>query len=225
MFFFLSVLAPVYHTYLSIPAQVILQVVLEILEWIYNNEYFLGLYNNEYFLGLSLFSLFTYVLCELGTKHIYHHRFNFKKHSCSNNEKTTVSLVSLLIMSPIIAYMNFLMLVVVALNKLNLYLVRLGCACIYYLTLLILMYLYTLCFTSESGILLYIDVLKYFYSSLYLHVLFAYVFVLCSIYTLFTEYYGLVNIVQFIVNIRWSWFFFTKEEVKTNRTKDSHKCT
>lgn len=214
MFFFLSVLAPVYHMYISIPATFVLEILTEILKWISKTEYLPG---------LLLFSLFTYVLCELGTKHVYPHKFNFKKHPCSDNEKTTVSLLSSLTVSPIIFYMTILMFVVIAWNKANLHLVRLGYTCAYYLTLLILAYLYILCFTSESGILLHIDILKYFYSSLYLHVLFAYVFVLCCIYTVFTEYYGLVNIIQFIVNIRWSWFFFTNEEVRINKIKNSRE--
>lgn len=87
----------------------------------------------------------------------------------------------------------------------------------YYIVPTLLVYFYLSCFAYESNRLLHIGVLQYFYSSLYLHILFAYVFVLCCIYAVFIEYYGMANIVYFIVNVKWSWFFYTKEEVERSR--------
>ena len=94
---------------------------------------------------------------------------------------------------------------------------RLTCTCLYFIIHAPLVYFCLNCFTVGSRILLRVGILKYFYSSLYLHILFAYVFALCCIYAVFAEYYGMHNIIYFIVNVRWSWFFYTKEEVERSR--------
>ena len=129
--------------------------------------------------------------------HVSKAKSTLKKFSFFKNEK-----IIIIILGPVTLGTRLLNLIVNIVNKFNLHLIRVTYTCTYYFICLVLSCLYISCFTSESVVLLYINVLKYFYSSLYLHVLFAYVFVLCCIYTVFTEYYGLVNAIQFIVSMR-----------------------
>jgi hypothetical protein len=206
MFFFLSVLALVYHVCLLIS-----DIAWEVLKWIVESEHFLG---------LLLLSFVIYKLRKSSVKPAPKPEFIPQRRLNFSNEKSVAALVNSLPTNWTTTCVGFSKFVANILSKVNLHLVCWSRTYIYYLVCLMLAYFYILCFTSESGILLYINILKYFYSSLYLHVLFAYVFVLCCIYTVFTEYYGLVNIIRFISSIRWSWFFFTNEEIKTNKIKN-----
>jgi hypothetical protein len=77
----------------------------------------------------------------------------------------------------------------------------------------------------QSYICIKIDILKYFYNSLYLHTLFAYVAILCTLYSFCTIHFDylldLYYSVRFTLYMIWSLFFYTPEDLENLAKHDS----
>lgn len=76
----------------------------------------------------------------------------------------------------------------------------------------------------NTALLIKVNVLNYFYNSLYLHTLFAYVFILSTLYTFCVaradSFWDLYDSIRFTLYMIWSIFFYTPEDMEDINDKE-----